>query len=306
MADRFQFRQTINDSQQTKEDKPNAGQMEKDNNVSSNGESEILGQFHRVTEFPTTIIQERQNPPEKAKLDQIMGSPVKRLECIGNSEYVTLDQATLATDASLSIWGATLKLQDPAQEFWFCGKWSLNWHLTSSNQRETAAILCALRRSIETDNSSAAYNINLGLAAVALVILVDQTLETADVNNLQLHALNIPGVTNRIPDSQSRLTTSADYSLHHEVFQEALQSLRTRPSIDMFANRMNRKLKRLPSLTLVSWAVGQDCMSLPWKGELLYLHPPLPMIQATLNKVREENVAALIVVPNWPSQSWWP
>ncbi|KAA6372973.1 MAG: hypothetical protein EZS28_031501 [Streblomastix strix] len=30
------------------------------------------------------------------------------------------------------------------------------------------------------------------------------------------------------------------------------------------------------------------------------------MIQATLNKVREENVAALIVVPNWPSQSWWP
>ncbi|KAA6313246.1 MAG: hypothetical protein EZS28_055788, partial [Streblomastix strix] len=114
------------------------------------------------------------------------------------------------------------------------------------------------------------------------------------------------GVTNRIPDSLSRLATSGDYSLHQEVFEEALRSLRTRPSIDMFANRKNRKLKRFVSLTLDNWAVGQDCMSLPWKGELPYLHPPLPMIQATLNKVREENVAALIVVPNWPSQSWWP
>ncbi|KAA6368547.1 MAG: hypothetical protein EZS28_035926, partial [Streblomastix strix] len=118
------------------------------------------------------------------------------------------------------------------------------------------------------------------------------------------HAFHIPGVTNRIPDSLSRLATSGDYSLHQEVFEEALRSLRTRPSIDMFANRKNRKLKRFVSLTLDSWAVRQDCMSLPWKRKLPYLHPPLTMIHATLNKVREENVAALIVVPNWLSQSW--
>ncbi|KAA6392570.1 MAG: putative reverse transcriptase, partial [Streblomastix strix] len=230
---------------------------------------------------------------------------------------IALAEAVLATDASLTHWGATLKLQDLAQEVWFWGKWSLNWHLTSSNQREAVAILCAFRRyvsylkerqlkslKIETDNSSAAYNINRGSAAEALAKLVDRTLETAEVPSLQLHALHIPVVTNRIIDQLSRLAISGDYSLHQEVFEEALRSLRTRPSIDMFANRKNRKLKRFVSLTLDSWAVGQDCMSLPWKGELPYLHPPLPMIQATLNKVMEENVAALIVVPNWPSQSW--
>ncbi|KAA6358886.1 MAG: hypothetical protein EZS28_045586, partial [Streblomastix strix] len=63
---------------------------------------------------------------------------------------------------------------------------------------------------------------------------------------------------------------------------------------------------RFSSLTLDICAVGQDCMSLLRKGKLPYLHSPLPMIQAMLNKDREENDATLIVVPNWPSQSWWP
>ncbi|KAA6395097.1 MAG: hypothetical protein EZS28_009381 [Streblomastix strix] len=134
VVNRFLLRSTVNDSQQTKEDKPNVGQMEKDCSVSSNGKSEILGQLYRVSEFPATTIQERRDPSEEAKQDQIMNSPVKRLECIDNSEHVAIAHATLATDASLTHWGATLKMQDPAQEIWFWGKWSLNWHLTSSNQ----------------------------------------------------------------------------------------------------------------------------------------------------------------------------
>ncbi|KAA6359715.1 MAG: hypothetical protein EZS28_044758, partial [Streblomastix strix] len=67
VVDRFQFRSTVNDSQQTKEDKPNVGQMEKDCSVSSNGKSEILGQLYRVSEFPATTIQERRDPSEEAK-----------------------------------------------------------------------------------------------------------------------------------------------------------------------------------------------------------------------------------------------
>ncbi|KAA6372209.1 MAG: hypothetical protein EZS28_032265 [Streblomastix strix] len=216
MADRFQFRSIINDSQQAKEGKPKAGQMEKDCNASSNGGSVIHGQFQQVTEFPATIIQKRRNPSEEAKQDQIMGSTVERLEYIDNSEHVALAQASLETDVSLAHWRATLKLQDLAQKVWFLAKWSLNWHLTCSNQRESTAIPCALHRSVSqlkekqikslqivTDNSSAAYNINRGSAAIVLAKLVDRTLETTEVLNLQLHAFHIPGVTNRISDSLS-------------------------------------------------------------------------------------------------------
>ncbi|KAA6363805.1 MAG: hypothetical protein EZS28_040668, partial [Streblomastix strix] len=91
MADRFQFRSTVNDTQQIKEDKPNVRQMEKDRNVSSNGKGEIPGQLYRVSELPATTIQERRDPSEEAKQDQTMGSPIKRLECIDNSEHVGID-----------------------------------------------------------------------------------------------------------------------------------------------------------------------------------------------------------------------
>ncbi|KAA6402347.1 MAG: hypothetical protein EZS28_002128 [Streblomastix strix] len=298
----FGFKISMNKSQ-TKEDKPNAEQMEKDCNVLSNGESEIPGQFHRVSQFPATIIQEKLNQTEEVKQDRIMDSSAKRLECIGISEYVDFEGDILVEvdDASLTDWEATLKLQDSAHE------------------RDAAAILCALCQSvsylkerqikslkIETDNSLAAYNFNRGSAAVALTKFVDRTLETAEVLNLQLHTFHIQRVTNRIPNLISKLATLVSYSLHQEVFEQALRSLKIRPLTDMFANRRNRKLKQFANMILDSQAMGQDCMSLTWKRDLPYLHSPLPMILTMFNKVRDENVTALIVVPCWPSQSWWP
>jgi hypothetical protein len=123
----------------------------------------------------------------------------------------------------------------------------------SSNQRESAAILCALTRSepflrnkqitslkIETDNSTAAYNINRGASAISLHKLTDKILELIENMNLQIHAFHIPGKTNIIPDSLSRLATSGDYSLREEVLQEILQQFKIRPTIDMFSNRRNR------------------------------------------------------------------
>ncbi|KAA6364417.1 MAG: hypothetical protein EZS28_040055, partial [Streblomastix strix] len=86
-------------------------------------------------------------------------------------------QAVLQTDASNSSWGAVLKLHNPEQEVMLQVNWSNKWRLMSSNQRETAAVLCALLHSepflrskqitslkIETDNSVTAYNLNRGAA----------------------------------------------------------------------------------------------------------------------------------------------
>ncbi|KAA6396105.1 MAG: putative Pol polyprotein [Streblomastix strix] len=233
-------------------------------------------------------------------------------------DTVISPQAILATDASKTNWGATLKMSHPDLEILFLGKFSNNWHISSSNQRDIAGIFCAIRRSetylrerqiralkIETYNSSAENNIDRGSAAVALVKLTDRILETADPN-LQLHVFHIPGKLNVIPDSLSRFATSGDYQIHQDVLMEALFALQVRPSIDMFANRRNRKFKRFLTLVLDNWAMGQDCLSHPWSGEVPYLHPPIPMIQATLNKAKQEGVPAVIVVPNWPSQPWWP
>ncbi|KAA6387620.1 MAG: hypothetical protein EZS28_016852 [Streblomastix strix] len=74
----------------------------------------------------------------------------------------------------------------------------------------------------------------------------------------------------------------------------------------MFANKSNRKLKRLISLTQDSWAVTQDCMSILLTRELPSFHPPIPLIQASPNNVMKGNIQAVIVVLYWPSQSWKP
>ncbi|KAA6319474.1 MAG: hypothetical protein EZS28_054810, partial [Streblomastix strix] len=133
----------------------------------------------------------------------------------------------------------------PDLKILFQGKWSNNQHLISSNQREAAGILCALRRSetylrerqlrslkIETDSSSAAYNINRGSAAVAIVKLTDRILETVEDLSPQLNTFHIPGKLNVITDSLSRLATSGDYQILQDVLMEALFALQVRPSID--------------------------------------------------------------------------
>ncbi|KAA6321529.1 MAG: hypothetical protein EZS28_054545, partial [Streblomastix strix] len=188
--------------------------------------------------------------------------------------------------------GATLKINSNKQEIWFQGDWNNHWRLTSSNQRETAAVLCWLLRSapflreqqvqslkIETDNSSSAYNLNRGAAAISLLKLTDRILEVAEDLELQIHAFHIHGKENTIPDSLSRLVTSGDYSLKEEILQEVLLMLKIRPSIDMFSNRRNRKFRRFMSLSQDKWAVAQDCLPISWQLEVPYLHQPIPLIQ---------------------------
>ncbi|KAA6381033.1 MAG: hypothetical protein EZS28_023444, partial [Streblomastix strix] len=136
------------------------------------------------------------------------------------------------------LMGATLEINSSKQEIWFQGDWNNHWRLTSSNQRETAAVLCGLLRSapflreqqvqslkVETDDSSTAYNLNKGAAAISLLKLTDRILEVAEDLELQIHAFHIHGKESTIPDSLSRITTSDDYSLNEEILQQKVQEV---------------------------------------------------------------------------------
>ncbi|KAA6395481.1 MAG: hypothetical protein EZS28_008992 [Streblomastix strix] len=293
LENRFKSSSDINDAEQIEENDIDEGKMEKDCNQLMEGQRQVRSKFHRVFELYEALF----------KRGEIFWWMAVITSNIPIQATIVQPHAILATDANQTHWGSTLKLFNHAQEVWYLGKWSQNWHLTSSNQREAAAILCALLRSetflkerqikslkIQTDNLSASFNINRGSAAVVQAKKVDRTLDVAENFNLQLHAFHIPGETNKIPDSLSRLATSGDYSLLQEVFEEAKRALKTRLSIDRFSNRQNRKLKQFVCITADSWAVGQDCLLLPWKGELPYIHPPIPLIQATLNNLASRYV----------------
>ncbi|KAA6375152.1 MAG: putative reverse transcriptase, partial [Streblomastix strix] len=228
-------------------------------------------------------------------------------------------QVILTVDASASSWVATLKLQNPEEEIWFQADWSDKWKLSSSNQRETAAVFCALTCSehflksqrvtvpkIERDNSETSFNLNRGAAAVSLQKLIEKILEKVEDLGLQIQSLHVQGIENTTPDSLSRLATTRDYSLQSEVLVEVLSQFQVKPTIDMFSNRRNCKIKRFVSVTQDRWAVTLNFLSMSWKSEIPYLHPPIPLIPATLSKLKRQGVQALLIVPNWPSQPWWP
>ncbi|KAA6394997.1 MAG: putative Transposon Ty3-I Gag-Pol polyprotein [Streblomastix strix] len=165
-------------------------------------------------------------------------------------------EAVLMTDAYETQWGGTLQLIKTGQTVRFAGNWYNNpkWKLTSSNQRELAAILLGIQNvgknfevgvmkslRIQSDNSTAILDLRRGAAAPALCKLVDQILQTLEIMKIQFSAFHIPGKDNKEADSLSRLSTSGGYGIRKEVLDEALQELAMQPTVDYFANRRNRK-----------------------------------------------------------------
>ncbi|KAA6357873.1 MAG: hypothetical protein EZS28_046601, partial [Streblomastix strix] len=138
--------------------------------------------------------------------------------------------------------------------------------------------------------------LNRGAAAISLLKLTDRILEVAEDLNLQIHAFHILGKENTIPVSLSRLATTGDYSLKEENLHEVHLTLTISPSIDMFPNRRNRKFRRFVSLSQDKWAVAQDCLSILWQLEVLYLLPSILLMQKTPNKLTEEKEQALTIL----------
>ncbi|KAA6364012.1 MAG: hypothetical protein EZS28_040461, partial [Streblomastix strix] len=194
------------DNRKIEQNQINDCKMEESCLKRNTGQSQIPCEFHWITKLPSALNQERWTPHEENKQSQNLDSTEIfwwKAEVDKNKPIQAIiiqPQPIQSTDASINSWGACLKLLNPEEQILFQGDWGNNWRLSGSNQREAAAILCALRRSdpflkerqvrslkIQTDNSSAAFNINRGAAATALAKLVDRTLDTAEKLNIELH-----------------------------------------------------------------------------------------------------------------------
>lgn len=105
-----------------------------------------------------------------------------------------------------------------------------------------------------------------------------------------------------------RLTDSA-----FEVVQElASKVFGAQLSIDRMASRANTRLKRFNSVSSadpdaenqsafeVNWAVRAD-----GAPEISYCFPPFSLIPRVVQHIKQCRARAVIIIPNWPSQSWW-
>ena len=200
------------------------------------------------------------------------------------------------------------------------GRWSLEEQSLDINCLELKAIKLAILSyvplyqkckhvRIMSDNTSAIAYVNKqgGTHSMIQNDLAVQIWEYVMENNIHISAAHIPGKHNVLADEASRkFQDAAEWMIDTKMFRK-MSLYYGQPDIDLFASRLNHQIS-----TYVSWLPDPestfiDAMSICWRGKYIYAFPPFSMIWPVLNKVAAEKVEkALIVIPRWPTQSWYP
>ena len=110
-----------------------------------------------------------------------------------------------------------------------------------------------------------------------------------------------------VADAESRkVNMDAEWMLNSDLLQAALRQLNATPDIDLFASRLNAQLKRFISFRPDPAAEAIDAFSLSWKDLNFYTFPPFSVIAQLLQKVQRDQSSDVLVVPDWPTQPWYP
>lgn len=124
--------------------------------------------------------------------------------------------------------------------------------------------------------------------------------------NLWIFASYMPSKENEIAYLESRtLEPETAFELNQSVFSELCKTLRA-PDIDLFASQINKKCKRYCSWKRDPGAMWVDAFTINWYPWFFYAFPPFALIPKILKKIINEGSRGILVVPNWPSQAWYP
>ena len=77
-------------------------------------------------------------------------------------------------------------------------------------------------------------------------------------------------------------------------------------SIDRFASYLNAKLPRVNSKFWNPGLEGIDSFVMDWAGEKHFVCPPDSLIPRVLLHMRNCKASGILIVPLWPSDSFWP
>ncbi|XP_072180692.1 uncharacterized protein [Diadema setosum] len=124
--------------------------------------------------------------------------------------------------------------------------------------------------------------------------------------NIWVTAAHLPGSENTEADSRSRkFSDRNEWMLNKQAFNK-LVSVFGLPDIDLFASRLNNQLERYVTWLPDPNAEAVDAFTLDWGEFKFYAFPPFCLIPRCLQKIRTDRAEGIMVVPNWPTQAWFP
>ena len=219
----------------------------------------------------------------------------------------------MTTDASLLGWGACLDGMTTG------GRWNPDEATHDINYLEMLAVLFALQSfsdkvsakhiKLIVDNTTAVATINqMGTCHSNLNNkLVQQIWEWCILHGVWLTVAHIPGKSNTEADRESRLTRKeTEWCLDRSIYSAVIQKLDVTPDIDLFASRLNHQLKPYIAYRPDPGALAVNAFHISWKEYTFYAFPPFCIIQRVLQKINIDQATGIIIVPNWPTQTWWP
>ena len=126
--------------------------------------------------------------------------------------------------------------------------------------------------------------------------------------HLKLSVSHWPAKLNVEADRASRIfhNSNTEWSLAISVFDE-LRAKWGEPDIDMFASRLNHKVSQYVGWKPDPGAIAIDAFTVHWsRYKLIYFFSPFNLIDKVLQYTQESNATAILVVPYWPTQFWYP
>ena len=217
---------------------------------------------------------------------------------------------TLHADASNIGWGGV------SNDVTTGGHWSASEANQHINWKELKAAHLTLQSlclgvtnkhvHLRLDNTTAVACIQRqGSTKEKLMTLTQSIFAWALEREIHLSASHIPGVINESADRESRKKNKdCEWMLNGGVFSSLCKTF-GKPSMDMFASRLNNQLPKYVAWRPDPTACHVDAFTMSWCNTYSYAFPPFSVMGQVLQKLELEKGKMLVVAPLWTTQAWW-
>ncbi|KAA6381075.1 MAG: hypothetical protein EZS28_023395, partial [Streblomastix strix] len=161
------------------------------------------------------------------------------------------------------------------------------------NERDVKVITQAIR----SDNSTVVFDIRKWRASISLIEEIKQVHQTIGKLGIQIQITRLSAIIGEIADALCRLSRAGDYKLNEKIFQQTYLQMNLNPTINLFSQHFNNLLPRFMSPIRGHGEIAIDALNQAWKMELLWIHPPIPLLPAVLKQIREDQIEAMIIAP---------
>jgi hypothetical protein len=222
----------------------------------------------------------------------------------------------LITDASLTGWGA-ISDENAVWEAWDGGD-AQDMSLLELRAIQEALHVFSSKWAnqtihLRTDSQVARSYINKMGGVVARLNSVAREIWTyLEKYSAFMFAFYVPTQENpadpfsRLSERKFHRFLDTEMHVHPHVFHLACEELQCHPTFDLFASTETYQVQKFCAYHFAPKAFAYDAFSLHWGGELIYLFPPLSLLNRVLRKVEHDGAHGILIHPKWPGAAWWP